>query len=81
MKKEQPTCKPHQHNWHVFGAHPEKRQLVVVCMTCGEGGAVTDPTDDEWAKAFPVDAEPFPWNDDSRVTPHSQPGPSAVGGK
>lgn len=59
-----PAC---QHEWGVFSAVLEDVALLVQCVECGAYGKVTDPTADEWQRAFHAPSNPYSWPDNKRV--------------
>jgi hypothetical protein len=71
---------PHEtcpHHWVVFSTAIQERALMLQCVQCGEFGTVDDPSKEEWSMAFAAPANPYPWNDESRITIRSEhrPGP------
>ena len=63
-KKRLPSC---QHEWGVFSTVLEDVALLVQCVECGAYGKVTDPTADEWQRAFHAPSDPYRWPDNVRV--------------
>jgi len=56
----------HSHRWIVFSTLLDKVWLLVMCE-CGDVGAVKDPTDEEWMKAYHAPSSPYPWLEPDRV--------------
>ncbi len=66
------------HEWAVFSTALQQGWLMLQCTICGSHGAVEDPSETEWAKAFYAPTHPYVWEDGSRVVVRSHGGSSYV---
>lgn len=55
------------HEWGVFSTVLEDVTLLVQCVECGAYGKVSDPSADEWQRAFHAPSNPYHWPDGDRV--------------
>ena len=59
------TC---DHAWIVYSTASAQVCLELNCEKCAATGAVNDPIEEEWARAFDAPSNPYPWVDHPRVT-------------
>ncbi len=59
------TC---QHKWMVYGTAWNQGCLELYCAKCTTTGAVLEPEQDEWNRAYGASHNPYEWTDPSRVT-------------
>jgi hypothetical protein len=62
------TC---SHEWVVYSTATRQVCLELHCRRCALTGAVMDPTEEEWAKAFHAPSKPYWWTQPERVIPGS----------
>lgn len=63
---------PCDHEWQVVSTVLSESALQTHCKICGLYGSVSDPSDDEWEKAFEAPSSPYDWLHPERVeTPFS----------
>lgn len=55
------------HEWGVFSTVLEDVTLLVQCAECGAYGKVSDPSAEEWQRAFHAPSQPYHWPDSERV--------------
>ena len=60
------------HEWYVFSTAVSDVSLCLECYKCGSYGAVLDPTETEWEKAYYAPKKSYRWRDNKRVKPGSR---------
>lgn len=55
------------HEWGVFSTVLEDITLLVQCVVCGACGKVSDPSAEEWQRAFHAPSQPYHWPHGERV--------------
>jgi len=49
------------HKWHVVGTDVSDISLMLECYHCGSHGHVSDPTKEEWSKAYDAPNKSYRW--------------------
>ena len=60
------TC---EHDWEVYSTALAQGYLEVMCRRCGLLGDVTDPSKEEWTRAYHAPSNPYSWTEPNRVRP------------
>lgn len=55
------------HEWGVFFTVLKDAILLLQCVECGAYGKVSDPSAEEWQRAFHAPSKPYQWSDSERV--------------
>lgn len=56
-----------KHEWYVVSKAQQSRSLMVECLKCMRCGFINNPNNKEWDAASEAEAEPYLWEDNSRV--------------
>jgi hypothetical protein len=55
------------HEWEVYSTASAVPCLELNCRRCGLLGVVSNPTQEEWERAFDAPSNPYPWLEPDRV--------------
>jgi hypothetical protein len=60
-----------QHSWVVYATDLRHGVLLCRCIICDATGSITEPSSQEWEKAFYAHQKPYRWPHNERVTAKS----------